>query len=245
MLGGLKLDDKQSLRIVIAPDSYKGSLNALEVAEAMAEGVKTVMPDAQTILLPVADGGEGTVDSIVKALSGEKIEVTVKDPLNNSVKSCFGLIDQGETAIIEMAAASGLPLVPKDLRDPRYTTTYGTGQLMIAAMERGARRIILGIGGSATNDGGAGMAQALGIRLLDEEGQELPLGGLALSRLRRLDFSQVYPALATTEIIAACDVANPLTGPPKGHQLSMARKKAQPRIWYKSWIKLCKGWLKL
>ena len=160
------------MKIVIAPDSFKGSLTALEVADAIAEGIKRVMPEAEIDKVPMADGGEGTVQALVDATGGRIITEEVCDPLGNQIKADFGILGDGKTAVIEMATASGLPLVPADKRNPMLTTTYGTGELIRAALDRGCAKLIVGIGGSATVDGGAGMAQALGARLLDGDGDE-------------------------------------------------------------------------
>ncbi|HRK12483.1 MAG TPA: glycerate kinase, partial [Thauera sp.] len=164
-------------KIVIAPDSYKESLSALEVAHAVEAGFRQVFPDAEYVLVPVADGGEGTVDAMVAATDGRREKVTVTGPLGDCVEAFYGLTGDGDTAVIEMAAASGLALVPPARRDPRLTTSRGTGELIRAALDAGARRFILGIGGSATNDGGAGMVQALGARLLDAQGRDIGAGG--------------------------------------------------------------------
>jgi glycerate kinase len=163
--------------------------------------------------VPVADGGEGTVDALVAAHSGRLVKVRVEGPLGDPVEAAYGLIDDGKTAVVELAAASGLPLVPEDGRDPRVTSTFGFGQLLGAAKDAGVGRVIAGIGGSATNDGGAGMAQALGYRLLDAEGKDLPHGGAALSRLDRIDASGADPHWREIDVGVACDVRNPLTGP--------------------------------
>lgn len=165
------------MRIVIAPDSFKGCLNALDVAKAMRRGVQRVYPDSVIDMIPMADGGEGTVEAILCAVRGDKIKIDVTDPLGRSIGAAYALIDEGETAIIEMAAASGLTLLNKQERNPRVTSTQGTGILIRNALQRGVKKILLGIGGSATNDGGAGLAVALGIKLLDAQGNELPQGG--------------------------------------------------------------------
>ena len=200
------------MKIVIAPDSYKESLSALEVAQAVEAGFRQVFPDADYVLVPVADGGEGTVDAMVAATGGRKETVTVSGPLGEPVEAFYGLTGAGDTAVIEMAAASGLALVPPDRRNPLLTSSRGTGELIRAALDAGARRFILGIGGSATNDGGAGMVQALGARLLDLEGRELDGSGGDLARLERIDVSALDPRLAECRIEVACDVDNPLTG---------------------------------
>ncbi len=218
------------MKIVIAPDSFKGSMTAAEVAEAMARGVKRVYPEAVTELVPMADGGEGTVQALVDATGGQLIQARVTGPLGDPVDAFFGMMGDGETAVIEMASASGLPLVPADRRNPLVTTTYGTGELMRLALERGARRLIIGIGGSATNDGGAGMAQALGIRLLDAQGAELPPGGGALVYLARIDTSNMDARLRDVTITVACDVDNPLTGPRGASAVFGPQKGATPEM---------------
>ncbi|CAI1646997.1 Glycerate kinase [Serratia quinivorans] len=200
-------------KVVIAPDSFKESLSAMAVAEAIERGFRQIYPQVQYVKLPMADGGEGTVDSMVAATGGEIVRVEVSGPLGQPVSAFYGLLGEGETAVIEMAAASGLHLAPKGQRDPRITTSYGTGELILAALERGVKTIILGIGGSATNDGGAGMMQALGARLLDDQQQPLPPGGAALARLAQIDLSAVDPRLQQVSVTAACDVDNPLCGP--------------------------------
>ncbi|WP_256742234.1 glycerate kinase, partial [Cronobacter sakazakii] len=197
-------------KIVIAPDSFKESLSAMDVAKAIEAGFREIYPQANYVCVPMADGGEGTVEAMVAATGGQIITTPVTAPLGNKVDGFFGLLGDGETAVVEMAAASGLHLVPTAQRDPRITTSYGTGELILAALERGVKAIIIGIGGSATNDGGAGMMQALGARFLDGEGRELAPGGAALARLERLDLSALDPRLAQVNVTAACDVDNPL-----------------------------------
>ncbi|MFT4173549.1 MAG: glycerate kinase [Rhodocyclaceae bacterium] len=201
------------MKIVIAPDSYKESLSALEVAEAIESGMREVLPHATYVKIPVADGGEGTVDSLVAWTGGGKRNLLVSGPLGEPVEAFFGLSGDGRLAVIEMAAASGLALVPKAKRDPRVTSSRGTGELIRAALDAGARVFILGIGGSATNDGGAGMLQALGARLLDADGRDIGAGGAALANLERIDVSALDARLAECRIEVACDVDNPLTGP--------------------------------
>lgn len=199
-------------KVVIAPDSFKESLSALEVAEAIERGFRQIFPQVQYVKLPMADGGEGTVDSMVAATGGEIVRAEVTGPLGQPVQAFYGLLGEGETAVIEMAAASGLHLAPKAQRDPCMTTSYGTGELILAALERGVKAIILGIGGSATNDGGAGMLQALGVKLLDDQRQCLQPGGAALAQLAYIDLSGMDPRLQQVNITAACDVDNPLCG---------------------------------
>ena len=218
------------MKIVIAPDSYKESLSALEVAQAVEAGFRQVFPDADYVLVPVADGGEGTVDAMVAATGGRKETVTVSGPLGEPVEAFYGLTGDGDTAVIEMAAASGLALVPPDRRNPLLTSSRGTGELIRAALDAGARGFILGIGGSATNDGGAGMVQALGVRLLDLEGRELDGSGGDLARLERIDVSALDPRLAECRIEVACDVDNPLTGARGASAVFGPQKGATPEM---------------
>jgi len=219
-----------ALRIIIAPDSFKGSLSAAEAAAAMARGAARAVPDAQILPIPMADGGEGTVDALVTGTGGQLRIQTVMGPLGEPVEARFGLLGDGTTAVIEMAAASGLLLVPRDRCDPRITTTYGTGELIRAALDLGVTRILLGIGGSATNDGGAGMAQALGVRLLKADGCEIGFGGAALLELDRLDVSGLDPRLAGVQLLVACDVDNPLTGPRGAAAIYGPQKGATPEM---------------
>jgi glycerate 2-kinase len=215
--------------ILIAPDSFKGSLSALEAAETMALGVKDVLPEAHVVLMPLSDGGEGVVEVLTHALHG-RIEITrVEGPLaQQQVGARWGLSADGETAIIEMAQAAGLGLVPPDRRDPKTTSTFGVGELLRAALDRGARRIIVGIGGSATNDGGSGMAVALGIRLLDELGNPVPRGGIGLQKLHAIDMSGCDARVRSAEIVVACDVRNPLVGPKGASAVYGPQKGAAP-----------------
>ncbi len=218
------------MNIVIAPDSFKGSLNALAVATALEQGVRRVDPLIRTNLVPMADGGEGTVAALVKAVGGKVIAQRVTGPLGEPVDGYFGLLGDGETGVIEMAAASGLPLLPKERRNPLFTTTYGTGELIKAALDHGARRLIIGIGGSATNDGGAGMAAALGIKLLDSSGKDIPFGGGSLHRLQLIDVSGLDSRIAATDIRVACDVSNPLCGPNGASAVYGPQKGATPEM---------------
>ncbi|ELY3416649.1 glycerate kinase [Cronobacter sakazakii] len=217
-------------KIVIAPDSFKESLSAMDVAKAIEAGFREIYPQAHYVCVPMADGGEGTVEAMVAATGGQIITTPVTAPLGNKVDGFFGLLGDGETAVVEMAAASGLHLVPTAQRDPRITTSYGTGELILAALERGVKAIIIGIGGSATNDGGAGMMQALGARFLDGEGRELAPGGAALARLERLDLSALDPRLAQVSVTAACDVDNPLCGEKGASAVFGPQKGATPAI---------------
>ncbi|WP_371380977.1 glycerate kinase [Sporomusa aerivorans] len=218
------------MRIVVAPDSYKGSLSAVAVASAMEQGILSVFPHAEVIKVPIADGGEGTVEALVTATHGRIIHEEVTGPLGDPVQAFWGLLGDGETGVIEMAAASGLPLVPKDRRDPRITTTIGTGQLIKSALDQGVRKLIIGIGGSATNDGGAGMAQALGVKFLDAAGQELPPGGAALAGLTAINLAGLDSRLIETTIMVACDVDNPLCGPRGASAVYGPQKGATPAI---------------
>jgi len=216
------------MKIVIAPDSFKESLSALEVAEAVERGFRMVFPEAEYVKVPMADGGEGTVQSLVDATGGRIVEVEVTGPLGEPVLAFFGLLGDGKTAVIEMAAASGLHLVPRDRRNPLVTTTRGTGELIRAALDAGANHLIIGLGGSATNDGGAGMVQALGGRLLDRDGRDIGLGGGALADLQAIDLSELDPRLKSVRIDVACDVDNPLTGAKGASAIFGPQKGATP-----------------
>ncbi|QFI55956.1 glycerate kinase [Aeromonas simiae] len=218
------------MHIVIAPDSFKESLSAMEVADAIEAGFRQVLPDATYLKLPMADGGEGTVHSLVDATGGRIVSVEVTAPLGNRVAGFLGLLGDGKRAVIEMAAASGLHLVPPERRNPLLTTSVGTGELILAALDLGVEQLILGIGGSATNDGGAGMMQALGARLLDGEGAELPPGGGALGQRARIDLSGLDPRLAQLHIEVACDVDNPLCGPQGASAIFGPQKGATPAM---------------
>jgi len=218
------------MRIVIAPNAFKGSLSALEAAEAIAEGVRAAVSDADLVLVPIADGGDGTVEALVAATHGERRTLRVRGPLGDPVDAGYGLIDGGSTAVVEMAKAAGLGLVPPNKRDPGVTTTYGVGELLQRAYDEGARHFIVGIGGSATNDGGAGMAQALGYHLLDESGHELPPGGSALKRLARIHIGGVHANWKEAEVDVACDVTNPLTGPSGASAVYGPQKGATPEM---------------
>jgi glycerate kinase len=258
------------MKIVVAPQALKGSLEAVEVGAAIAAGLRAALPDVEVVVVPVADGGEGTVAALVSATGGRLLTQPVTGPLGKPVEATFGLLgpsftafppqssvgayectpsasasasasaspprDRGgaggevRSAVIEMAAASGLPLVPRARRDPRIATTRGTGELIRAALDAGARRLLIGIGGSATNDGGAGMAQALGARLLDAAGLDLPPGGAALARLARIDVQGLDPRLADCEVIVASDVTNPLCGPHGASAVYGPQKGATPAM---------------
>lgn len=218
------------MKIVVAPQALKGSLDAPAVGAVIATTLLSALPDAEVVVTPVADGGEGTTRALVSATSGQMLSARVTGPLGEQTEAAWGLLgsqrgraqpdetrdspaDGAPVAVIEMAAAAGLPLIPDSQRNPLRATTRGVGELLLQALDMGCRSIILGLGGSATNDGGAGMAQALGARLLDASGDDLPPGGAALAQLARIDISHLDPRLATTRIRAACDVTNPLCGP--------------------------------
>lgn len=218
------------MRIIVAPDSYKGSVSALEAAEAMERGIRAVFPAAEVIKVPLADGGEGTVAALVTATGGRFLDHEVQGPLETSVKARWGVLGDGRTAVIEMASASGLMLVPVKDRDPRITTTYGTGQLIKAALDCGLRKIIIGVGGSATNDGGSGMARALGVKFLTAQGCEISPGGSALVQLARIDLKGIDPRLGETELTVACDVDNPLCGSRGASAVYGAQKGATPEM---------------
>ncbi|MBU9070222.1 glycerate kinase [Bifidobacterium longum] len=200
-------------RYLCAPDSFKESLTAMEAARAMAQGIENADHDAEVRCLPMADGGEGTARALVDATGGSMRAVPVHDPLGRPVEGHFGLLADGTTAVVETAEASGLALLEAKERNPLIASSYGTGELMLAAVRSGAKRIIVGLGGSATNDAGAGLLQALGVRLLDKNGNDLAHGGAALANLTTIDISTMDPALKNVAITAACDVTNPLTGP--------------------------------
>lgn len=218
------------MKILLAPDSYKNSLTAKQVAQAMENGLKKVLPEADYVQVPMADGGEGTVQSLVDAKHGQLLSEQVIDPLGKETTAHFGLIDNGQVAVIEMAEASGIQYVNDETKDPYVTTTYGTGQLIKAAIETGAKTIVIGIGGSATNDGGAGMAQALGAKLLDKNGQELAYGGKALVDLEKIDIGQMMPELSDVKVIIASDVTNPLTGEKGASNVFGPQKGATPEM---------------
>ncbi|QQN34320.1 glycerate kinase [Rahnella aceris] len=201
------------MKIIIAPDSFKESLSAECAAMAIEDGFRAVFPELEAVRLPVADGGEGTVDALIAATGGHRIDIEVTNPQGHRVRGFYGVNGKGDCAVIEMAAASGLMLVPAGQRDPLAATSFGTGELIRHALDGGIRHIILGIGGSATVDGGIGMVQALGGRFTDAQGIDLPWGGAALAQLAAIDLSALDPRLAQCRIEVACDVENPLTGP--------------------------------
>lgn len=220
------------MKIVIAPDSFKGNLTAMQAAEAIERGIRRVVPRARCFKVPMADGGEGTVQSLVDATGGRVMHKSVVGPGGRKVSARYGLLAGGDSAVIEMAEASGLPLVAGRSRNPLRTTTFGTGQLMLDAIAHGARRLLIGIGGSATNDAGAGMAQALGIRFLDRRGrviQGYAAGGM-LDRIAAIDCSKTDPRLRSTRVVVACDVNNPLCGRNGASRVFGPQKGATPAM---------------
>ncbi|KPL19770.1 MAG: glycerate kinase [candidate division Zixibacteria bacterium SM23_81] len=218
------------MKIIAAPNAFKESLSAVGVAQSIARGVHRVIPRAEVVQVPMADGGDGTVEALVAATGGRIIKKRVTGPLDESVEAYFGLLGDGHTAVVEMATASGLHLVPKNKRNPMKTTTYGTGELIAAALDQGAKKVIVGIGGSATVDGGAGMAQALGCSLLEEGDRDIPRGGQGLALLSRVDISKRHPALGEVKTVVACDVDNPLTGPQGAPAVYGPQKGATPEM---------------
>ena len=215
-------------KVLVAPNSFKGNMSATQAARAIADGVREVWPEAAVVEIPVADGGEGTAEALVAADHGSYRWVNVEGPLGDPVLASYGLIDGGRTAVMELASASGFSLVPDARRDIRRASTYGFGQLLEAARNAGVDTIISGIGGSATNDAGAGMAQALGVRLLDATGRELPRGGAALVNLDRIDASGLEPGWRSVKVRVACDVTNPLVGPLGASHVYGPQKGADP-----------------
>lgn len=218
------------MKIIIAPDSFKESLTSTEVATAVEAGFKEIYPNASYIKLPIADGGEGTVESLVSATKGHVVTANTTGPLGNKIKSFYGVCGDGKTAIIEMAASSGLHLVPLKKRNPLITTSYGTGELIRLALDAGFRKFIIGIGGSATNDAGAGMLQALGVKLFDKNKKEINFGGENLAHLSKIDISEIDSRIEESKIEVACDVHNPLTGPQGASVIFGPQKGASPMM---------------
>ncbi len=202
-----------SLKFVLAPDSFKDSASAKDICEAMEKGIRRVFPKSTVVHAPMADGGEGSVEAVVDVTGGKYTKKIVHGPLDEEVEATFGIHGDGETAVIEMASASGLDLLSKDERNPLYTTSYGTGELIRHCLDEGIENIILCLGGSATNDGGVGMAQALGIQFKDKDDNEIPRGGKYLREIDHIDTAQAHPNLSSCKILIASDVNNPLTGP--------------------------------
>ncbi|HIF84816.1 MAG TPA: glycerate kinase [Flavobacteriaceae bacterium] len=200
------------MKILVAPDSFKESLSAIQVAEAISKGVLKIIPNAEIIKTPISDGGEGLLDALVNDKNGKIITVKVYDPLYRSIAAEYGILNEGTTAVIEMAKASGLELLKEQEKNPDITSSYGTGQLILDALDRGCQKIIIGIGGSATNDGGMGMVKALGGKFINKEGVELTEGGGALGELSSIDLTNFDKRISNCKIVVACDVTNKLTG---------------------------------
>ncbi len=220
----------QIKRVIIAPDSFKGSLSSTQVADSIERGIKSVNPAIETLKFPIADGGEGTTEALVGSLGGEYRTTKVCDPLMRPIEARYGLVDGGETAIIEMATASGLALLESSERNPMKTTTYGVGELILDALNLGCRKFIVGIGGSATNDGGCGMLQALGFRLLDSDGRELAQGGEILSRIATIETNSADGRLKECLFEVACDVTNPFFGADGAAHIFARQKGATPEM---------------
>ena len=215
-------------KIIVASDSFKGSLSSLDVAEAAAKAIHEIEPQCEVVKVDVADGGEGTMDALRRTLGGDKISVEVSDPLGRPVQASYVILEDGVTAVLEMAVASGLPLLASDERNPLRTSTYGTGQLIADALNRGCRKFLVGIGGSATNDAGMGMLQALGVRFFDAEGEELQGKGESLEKVEDIDISGLCYGLKESEFIVACDVEAPLYGPDGAAHVYAPQKGADP-----------------
>jgi len=218
------------MKIVVAPDSFKGSLTAIEVSDAIEQGIREIFPEAEIVKIPMADGGDGTVQCLVNTTGGKILREKVTGPLGDEVLAHYGILGDKKTAVIEMAEASGLTLVPENKRNPLITTTYGTGQLIKAALDQGCRKMIIGIGGSATNDGGAGMVQALGVKLLDQEGEEIGFGGRELKKIYQIDISYLDNRISDTKVLVASDVINPLCGPKGASRIYGPQKGATPEV---------------
>ncbi len=218
------------MKIVVAPDSFKGSLTAVEVSDAIGQGVREIFPEAEIVKIPMADGGDGTVRCLVNVTGGKILREKVTDPLGDEVWASYGILGDKKTAVIEMAEASGLTLVPENKRNPLITTTYGTGQLIKAALDQGCRKMIIGIGGSATNDGGAGMVQALGAKLLDKDREEIGFGGGELKKVFRIDTKYLDNRLSETKVLIASDVSNSLCGPKGAARIYGPQKGATPEV---------------
>lgn len=217
-------------KIIVAPDSFKGSLRSIEVADAIQVGIKQVIPDCKIIKTPIADGGEGTLDTIVNALKGEKVKVAAHDSHMRPIKVEYGLVDNGQIAVVEMAAINGITLLSKDEQNPSTTTTFGTGEVIKDALMRGCRSFIIGIGGSATNDAGTGMLKALGYRFLDINGKETNGTGKSLSKICTIDESGVMPELKEAHFTIACDVNNPFSGSEGAAYVYASQKGADEKM---------------
>lgn len=244
----MNADAVRPRRVLVAPQAFKGSVDAVRVASAIARGLRRVWPDADCDELPLADGGEGTVRALVHATGGSTRHSRVHDPLGRAIDAEWGVLGDGRTAVVEMAAASGLPLLRPDERDPRVASTRGTGELILEAAMSGALRVLIGIGGSATNDGGSGMARAIGFRFIDRDGRDLPEGGAALARLQRIE-GQIDPRLVRVQVEVASDVTNQLLGPEGASAVFGPQKGATPEVVAEldaalaSYADVVEGWL--
>ena len=219
------------MKIAVAPNAFRGSLSAIQATDAISAGLcRSALPAPEIVPMPLADGGDGTLDVLLHGLGGERVRYTVTGPLGSPIQAAIGLLTGGDTAVIEIAQASGVELIPRPQRNPLIATTYGTGELIRAALEHGCQRILIGIGGSATVDGAAGCVQALGARLFDESGADIPRGGGGLSRLASIDVSGLTPLLKGAEITVLHDVTNPLIGPDGAARIFGPQKGASPAI---------------
>ncbi|SER66991.1 glycerate kinase [Psychrobacillus sp. OK032] len=218
------------MKIVVSPDSFKGSLTAMEAAREIAAGIKEVNPMIETVLLPVADGGEGTLEPLILATNGHTVQVDVHDPIGRPIQVEYGVLGDGETCVIEMAKASGLTLLKDDERNPLIASTFGTGELILHALDNGFKKFVVGIGGSATNDGGTGMLRALGMKFLDQFGDELPEGADALAKLHKVDVTNFDKRVRESQFIIACDVDNPFIGPNGATAIFGPQKGVTPEL---------------
>jgi glycerate kinase len=233
------------MKIVAAIDSFKGSISSLEAGYAVSSGFRSVNNSAEVVVCPLADGGEGTVEALAEGMNGRLYTITVTGPLGTPVSCTYAVIEETMTAVIEMSGAAGITLIPKDDLDPLHATTYGVGEVIIDAIDKGCRRFIIGIGGSATNDGGAGMLQALGYGLLDEKGDQIPRGAIGLKDLKTIDEDNVIPELKECQFMIACDVTNPLCGPNGCSVIYGPQKGATPSMiedmdrWLSRYASIC------
>ena len=216
------------MKIIIAPDSFKGSLTSFQAADAIEKGFLKVLPKTEIVKIPMSDGGEGTVKCLIEATEGKYFKEYVSNPLGKRIEAEYGILGDGETAVIEMASTSGILLIPKEKQNPLYTTTFGTGELIRKVLQRGYKKIILGLGGSTTTDGGAGALQALGVKLLDSKGKNIKPGGLYLKELDKIDISRIDKNVKNTELILMCDVNNPLLGHQGAARVYSSQKGASP-----------------
>jgi len=217
------------LKILVAPDKFKGNLSAKQVASAIKRGIVRAIPDAIVEVCPMADGGEGMVEALLDSLGGERRQISVTGPMKERIKAAYGILP-GDTAVIEMSSAAGLMMVPIKRRNPMLATTYGVGELIKDALAQNIRKIIIGIGGSATNDGGTGMAEAIGVKFIDDHGEKLGYGGKILARIRKIDMSGLDFRIKDVEVLAACDVTNPLYGENGAAYIYAPQKGADPQM---------------